>query len=301
MYGASDGSARVYAHSTTQQPGLSNEFQFGAAGIAITAATGQTRDELDGTVEVQATEGASFFARPRFYHRDLLFWEADAQPDGKTPEDRSDSTLGCLREPMEAWLGNTYTVTTDYPESAYPPVPLFAAERQGGPFDTNSTVGEKVAAHSGSPLRGTVFLPLATSNVSHDAEVNARLGEVTVTLNGTAHAISGADLGFNQHLGQGTVLGASCTIYAGVRRVVTYSEPTQNNVVQADSYFVDILVFTANFDEQIDPIPGWILSRTFALTGAQASALLAGTAVTLPTTYTYPTSVGVSVTVQATG
>jgi hypothetical protein len=162
-------------------------------------------------------------------------------------------------------------------------------------------MGERIASNSGSPLAEAVFTHEGASNISHDTTVNGRMSELTVTLAGTAIAISQDGLGFNQYQGNGSVLSSEVKVYADVRRRVSYVEPTLNNIAQVDTYSVSLNVATPDYDGSLEPTPGWAFVRFLTLTNDQATNLLAGNVVTLATAYTSPTNEAVTIAVQATG
>ena len=307
IYLADDGTIRAYVWVSDQHPGAgADDFDFGGGLLHATAATGQSFDDLTGTVSVTRATGVGYTTLPRFFHLDLLRGEVPAIPDGKTPSQRWDSTLGCVREPLEAWLGATHGF--DYYD---PPasdqyyngsIPLLGRERQGSIFDVSAPRrGERIASNSGSPLAEAMFTHDGASNISHDTTVNGRMSELTVTLNGTAIVLSQEGLGFNQYQGEASVLSSEVEVYADVRRRISYVEPTLNNISQVDKYIFCLNVATPDYDESLEQVPGWAFVRDFTLTNDQATNLLAGNVVTLPTVRTYPTNEAVTIAVQATG
>ena len=308
IYLADDGTIRAYVWVSDQHPFAGEyRFVFGGGLLHATAATGQSFDDLAGTVSVTTPAGMPYLASPRFFHLDLLRGEVPAIPDGKTPSQRWDSTLGCIREPLEAWLGATYSAnnigndTASIP-SGYYQIGLLGRERQGAIFDYGTLqMGERIASNSGSPLAEAVFTHEGPSNISHDTTVNGRMSELTVTLAGTAIVLSQDGLGFNQYQGEGSVLSSEVKVHADVRRRVTYVEPTLNNISQVDTYSVSLNVATLDYDGSLEPRPGWAFVRFLTLTNDQATNLLAGNVVTLATAYTSPTNEAVTIAVQATG
>ncbi len=307
IYAADDGSIRAYIWVSDQHPFAgAQEFAFGGGLLHATAPTGQSFDDLVGTVSVTTPTGMQYLASQRFFHLDLLRGESPALPDGKTPSQRWDSTLGCVREPLEHWLGATHTFNNYLVDHASIPsgygIGLFGRERQGAIFDYGTLqMGERVASNSGSSLAEAMFTHDGASNISHDTTVNGRMSELTVTLAGTAIVLSQEGLGFNQYQGQGSVLSSVVKVYATVRRLVSYVEPTLNSIAQVDAYSVSLNVATLDYDESLDPPPGWAFLRYFILADAEATNLLAGNVVVLPAATAFPINAAVTISVQATG
>jgi hypothetical protein len=304
LYLDADGLVRVYCFlSRTHWFWNQQELSFGSGMLGLTASTGQSQDDLEGTVVIDPATSVAAYIDARFFHLDLLQDVRFAIPDGKTPAQRADSTLACAREPLDAWIGITYPVKAYGSPGFYWPR-LFPSEAAGGSiFSAEASFSgsmEKSSANSGSPLVDAVFVPVAHSNVSSDSEANARLATVRATINGTAVDLSGDGLGFNQYQSSANVLGGACTVYAFINRKVSYSEPARNNIVQTDTYSARVLINSVDYDPFADPEVGWSVDSQSTLTAVQVEALMSGGVVTLPS-QSHPVLGAVTVTLKGTG